>query len=142
MEVATSLLYLDASLEDSEFDHPLIAEGIKRLARRIVQACEGKDAQPLEPWMEELYRRVSERQTMGSVVQELRASLSEAEKHIDQFFRNPAEREVLTQSLRPRGPLLVGFYAYAIAEALAVPRPSAAAWCCSCFRSSPSPSWP
>ena len=45
--------------------------------------------------MEELYRRVSDRQTMGSVVQELRASLSEAEKLIDQFFRNPAERAVL-----------------------------------------------
>ena len=45
--------------------------------------------------MEELYRRVSDRQTMGSVVQELRASLSEAEKPIDQFFRNPADRDVL-----------------------------------------------
>ena len=42
--------------------------------------------------MEELYRRVSDRQTMGSVVQELRASLSEAEKAIDQFFRNPTEQ--------------------------------------------------
>ncbi len=45
--------------------------------------------------MEELYRRVSDRQTMGSVVQELRASLSEVEKQIDQYFRNPANREVL-----------------------------------------------
>jgi chemosensory pili system protein ChpA (sensor histidine kinase/response regulator) len=95
MEVATSVLYLDASLEDSEFDHPLIGERVKRLARRIQQVSEGREAQPLEPWMEELYRRVSERQTMGSVVQELRASLSEAEKHIDQYFRNPAERGVL-----------------------------------------------
>ena len=41
--------------------------------------------------MEELYRRVSDRQTMGSVVQELRASLSEVEKSIDQFFRNPGD---------------------------------------------------
>ena len=53
---------------------------------------EGGTPEPLEPWMEELYRRVSDRQTMGSVVQELRASLSEAEKPIDQFFRDPAER--------------------------------------------------
>jgi chemosensory pili system protein ChpA (sensor histidine kinase/response regulator) len=45
--------------------------------------------------MEDLYRRVSDRQTIGSVVQELRASLSEAEKSIDRFFRNPADREVL-----------------------------------------------
>jgi chemosensory pili system protein ChpA (sensor histidine kinase/response regulator) len=45
--------------------------------------------------MEELYRRVSDRQTMGSVVAELRASLSEVEKQIDQYFRNPADRQVL-----------------------------------------------
>jgi chemosensory pili system protein ChpA (sensor histidine kinase/response regulator) len=45
--------------------------------------------------MEELYRRVSDRQTMGSVVQELRASLSEVEKQIDQYFRDPAQREGL-----------------------------------------------
>ena len=95
MEVATSVIYLDASLEDGEFDHPLVAPRVQRMAQRIVRVGEGHDAQPLEPWMEELYRRVSDRQTMGSVVQELRASLSEAEKQIDQYFRNPAQREVL-----------------------------------------------
>ena len=47
---------------------------------------------PLEPWMEELYRRVSDRQTMGSVVGELRTSLGELEKSLDQFFRNPREK--------------------------------------------------
>ena len=95
MEVATSVLYLDASLEDGEFDHPLIGTRMQRLADRIRQVAEGRDGQPLEPWMEELYRRVSDRQTMGSVVQELRASLSEVEKQIDQYFRNPAQRELL-----------------------------------------------
>ena len=39
--------------------------------------------------MEELYRRVSDPQTMGSVVGELRATMAEAEKSMDQFFRQP-----------------------------------------------------
>ncbi len=95
MEVATSVLYLDASLEDGEFDHPLIGTRVQRLAQRIGAVGAGQAAQPLEPWMEELYRRVSDRQTMGSVVQELRASLSEAEKQIDQYFRDPSQRELL-----------------------------------------------
>ncbi|MBX3607925.1 MAG: Hpt domain-containing protein [Piscinibacter sp.] len=95
MEVATSLLYVEAALEDSDFDHPEQAERVKRLADRLGSVREGKAPEPLESWMEELYRRVSDRQTMGSVVQELRASLSEVEKVIDQFFRNPAERQVL-----------------------------------------------
>jgi chemosensory pili system protein ChpA (sensor histidine kinase/response regulator) len=95
MEVATAVLYLDASLEDGEFDHPDEAARVQRLAARIDSVRGGQPSQPLETWMEDLYRRVSDRQTMGSVVQELRNSLSEVEKLIDQFFRAPTEREVL-----------------------------------------------
>jgi chemosensory pili system protein ChpA (sensor histidine kinase/response regulator) len=95
MEVATSVLYLEASLEDGDFDHPDESRRVRRLAQRVSQVRAGNTPDPLEPWMEELYRRVSDRQTMGSVVQELRASLSEAEKHIDQFFRDPAARDSL-----------------------------------------------
>jgi chemosensory pili system protein ChpA (sensor histidine kinase/response regulator) len=95
MEVATSLLYLEAALDEGEFDHPDQAARAERLAQRIAQVTAGARAEPLEPWMEELYRRVSDRQTMGSVVQELRASLSEVERQIDQFFRSPSESGLL-----------------------------------------------
>ena len=95
MEVATALLYVDASLEDQDLDHPELAGRVLRLAQRVDGVRQGHSPGALEVWMEDLYRRVSDRQTMGSVVQELRASLSEIEKHIDEFFRNPARREVL-----------------------------------------------
>ncbi len=95
MEVATALLYVEASLEDMAFDAPEEVARVQRLADRIGSVERGEPAQPLEVWMEELYRRVSDRQTMGSVVQELRASLSEAERMIDLFFRNPADHDVL-----------------------------------------------
>ena len=95
MEVATALLFLDASLDDGDFDHPDGAQRVTRLAQRIDSVRQQRDPGTLELWMEELYRRVSDRQTMGSVVQELRASLSEVEKNIDQYFRDPAQREVL-----------------------------------------------
>ncbi len=95
MEVATGVLYLDAILEDGDLDHADLPGRISRLAQRIGDVRGGAGAQALEPWMEELYRRVSDRQTMGSVVQELRASLSEVEKQIDQYFRNPVQRELL-----------------------------------------------
>ena len=95
MEVATSVLYLESSLEDADFDHPEQAQRVGRLAQRIAAVRAGQTPDPLEAWMEELYRRVSDRQTMGSVVQELRASLAETEKQIDQFFRQPAERDPL-----------------------------------------------
>ncbi|MEO5771023.1 MAG: Hpt domain-containing protein, partial [Burkholderiaceae bacterium] len=95
MEVATAVLYLEASLEDAEFDHPAQAERVRRLAERIVHVQAGQAPDALEAWMEELYRRVSDRQTMGSVVQELRGSLTEAEKAIDAYFRQPTAREPL-----------------------------------------------
>ncbi|QAZ38940.1 hybrid sensor histidine kinase/response regulator [Methylibium sp. Pch-M] len=95
METATSVLYLEAALEDGAFDQPEQAERVQRLAQRVDAVLEGAAPEPLETWMEELYRRVSDRQTMGSVVQELRASLSESEKLIDQFFRAPTDPAVL-----------------------------------------------
>jgi hypothetical protein len=95
MEVATSLLYLEAALDDGDFDQPEHADRVKRLGERLSLVRQKQPPQPLEPWMEELYRRVSDRQTMGSVVQELRASLSEVEKAIDKFFRNPADQSAL-----------------------------------------------
>jgi chemosensory pili system protein ChpA (sensor histidine kinase/response regulator) len=95
MEAATSLLYVEACLEDAEFDHPELDARIQRLAQRMGSVRQGAVPQPLEGWMEELYRRMSDRQTMGSVVQELRTTLSDAEKLIDQFFRNPADPTVL-----------------------------------------------
>ncbi|MBP6223814.1 MAG: Hpt domain-containing protein [Rhizobacter sp.] len=95
MEAATSLLYVEACLEDAEFDHPELGARVQRMSQRMASVRQGEPPQPLEGWMEDLYRRVSDRQTMGSVVQELRATLSEAEKLIDQFFRNPADPEVL-----------------------------------------------
>ncbi len=95
MEVATSILYLEAALEDNDFDQPEHADRVRRLGVRLAGVRAGQPPEPLEPWMEELYRRVSDRQTMGSVVQELRTSLTEAEKAIDQFFRDPDDHGAL-----------------------------------------------
>ncbi len=95
MEVATSVLYVEACLEDGEFESPEQHERMQRLADRIRLVSDGQTAPPLEGWMEDLYRRVSDRQTIGSVVQELRSTLSECEKLIDQFFRDPQDRAPL-----------------------------------------------
>jgi chemosensory pili system protein ChpA (sensor histidine kinase/response regulator) len=95
MEVATAVLYLEAVLEDGELDQPELAQRVSHLAERVDSVRSGAAPKPLDIWMEDLYRRVSDRQTMGSVVHELRASLSNVEKQIDQYFRQPADRAVL-----------------------------------------------
>jgi chemosensory pili system protein ChpA (sensor histidine kinase/response regulator) len=75
--------------------------------QRLEQVLGGQQPEPLEPWMEELYRRVSDRQTMGSVVDELRPRWHRSRNLLDQFFRNPQERaplhEVPSQLAQMRG---------------------------------------
>ncbi len=95
MEVATSLLYLEAAFDDLDPHDPLLSLRTLDLAERLEGVRSGGEPQPLESWMEELYSRVSDKQTMGSVVGELRLSLSELEKSLDMFFRDPADKVVL-----------------------------------------------
>ena len=107
MEVATSVLYLEAAYDDLDPTESKMAERSVRLAQRLDHVGTGAQPEPLESWMEELYRRVSDRQTMGSVVDELRTTLGQVEKSLDQFFRNPQERsplhEVPSQLAQMRG---------------------------------------
>ena len=107
MEVATAVLYLEAAYEDLDPTESRMAERGARLASRLDHVIAGGQPEPLEAWMEELYRRVSDRQTMGSVVDELRTTLAEVEKSLDQFFRNPQDKaplhEVPSQLAQMRG---------------------------------------
>jgi len=107
MEVATAVLYLEAAYEDIDPTESQMADRSARLALRLRHVSGGGEPEPMEGWMEELYRRVSDRQTMGSVVDELRTALTEVEKSLDTFFRNPQDklplRDVPTQLAQMRG---------------------------------------
>ncbi len=111
MEVATAVLYLEAAFQDLDPTDSQLELRTGRLADRLQQVSRGGQAPALEPWMEELYRRVSDRQTMGSVVGELRGTLAELEKLLDAFFRNPQDKGPLANApghlLQMRGVLSV-----------------------------------
>ena len=95
MEVATSVLYLEAVFDDLDPNDPQLAARTGNLAQRLEAVRAGGEPQPLEVWMEELYRHVSDKQTMGSVVGELRLSLGDLEKALDTFFRSPQDKTTL-----------------------------------------------
>ena len=101
MEVATAVLYLEAAFEDLDPADAQLAARTARLAERLDTVRQGGQPEALEPWMEELYRRVSDRQTMGSVVGELRGTLGELEKLLDQFFRNLAGQDAAARRAGP-----------------------------------------
>src|SRR5450830_1077213 len=107
MEVATVVLYLEAAYDDLDPTDSQMKERSTSLAARMENVNAGGQPEPLEAWMEELYRRVSDRQIMGSVVDELRTTLGGVEKSLDSFFRNPFDKvplhEVPSQLAQMRG---------------------------------------
>ncbi len=107
MEVATVVLYLEAAYEDLDPTDSHMTERAASLARRLEHVNAGGQPEPLEKWMEDLYRRVSDRQIMGSVVGELRTTLGQIERSLDLFFRDPLDRvplqEVPSQLSQMRG---------------------------------------
>ena len=111
MEAATAVLFLEASFVDFRPGDTVFAARTRQLADRLEAILHGGAQQPLDSWMEELYRRISDRQTLGTVVSELRVTLGEVEQQLDQFFRNVTDRAplstALTQMVQMRGVLLV-----------------------------------
>jgi len=97
MEVATAVLYLDAAYDDLDPTSELMVQRGNRLAQRLDHALAGGQPEPLDEWMEELYRRVSDRQTIGSVVDELRTTLGEVESSLDAYFRRPEDQTPLQE---------------------------------------------
>jgi chemosensory pili system protein ChpA (sensor histidine kinase/response regulator) len=93
LEVATSLLFLEATLQDFDPGDPTLAERATQLAGRVRAVQAGQALAPLAPWMERLYRQWSERQTLGSVVDEVRRILAEAEAQLDRLARDPSQRQ-------------------------------------------------
>ena len=87
MEVATAVLFLEAAFADFEPDDARLTERTNELAGRLDTVARGGASRPLEPWMEDLYRRVSDRQTLGTVVGELRVTLADAEQRIRTHYQ-------------------------------------------------------
>ncbi|MDP3520492.1 MAG: Hpt domain-containing protein [Hydrogenophaga sp.] len=95
LEVATALLFLDATLQDFDPLDDALGERATQLAQRVLATVADAPLPELAPWMERLYRQWSERQTLGSVVDEVRRTLAEAEAQLDRLARDPSQRQGL-----------------------------------------------
>jgi chemosensory pili system protein ChpA (sensor histidine kinase/response regulator) len=94
MEVATSLLYVEAALEDAAFDQPEQAERVRRLARRVeaVATAGGRaagrlDGGPVPPRLRPPDPGQRGARTARQPV--------EIERQCDEYFRSPTQRELL-----------------------------------------------
>ncbi|MDD4999618.1 Hpt domain-containing protein [Thiomonas sp.] len=97
LDVATAILFLEITFAHFRPEEQRFLERSQILARRLDQSANGQRPDPLAGWMEDLFRQASESQTMGSVVQELRADMSTVEKLLDAYFRDPSHKPDLAQ---------------------------------------------
>ncbi|CUA93031.1 hypothetical protein Ga0061069_10178 [Thiomonas bhubaneswarensis] len=97
LDVATAILFLEITFAHFRPEEQRFLERAQILAHRLDQSADGLTPDPLAGWMEDLFRQASETQTMGSVVQELRADMSTVEKLLDAYFRDPSQKPELAQ---------------------------------------------
>ena len=95
IEVATTILYLEAVYDDLDQAKEFMGERSNALARRLSQVAQGLAPDSVEPWMEALYRRRSERNSMGSVTSELRVTLAAVESALEKYRLDPSDSTIL-----------------------------------------------
>lgn len=100
-EVAAALLYLETAYADVDGCQAGLREHADVLAQRLRQILAEAEPLPAPDWLTALYRVASERRSLDTVVAELGRSLEGVEQALDQFFRAPRERAVLSRVLVP-----------------------------------------
>jgi chemosensory pili system protein ChpA (sensor histidine kinase/response regulator) len=98
LDVATALLFLEGSLGRARLlDDAFDARAAIVVARVEASALGQEHATPID-WFDRMSREAEERQTVATFVVELQANLRSAEKVLDAFFRDPAERAGLKEA--------------------------------------------
>jgi chemosensory pili system protein ChpA (sensor histidine kinase/response regulator) len=99
MEVATAVLFLEAATQEHRRDDQEFVERTDLLAQRLEAAFNGIQAAPLTDWMEALYARISDRDSLSQIVTESHGTMGEAERILDDFFRHPQKTEQARESI-------------------------------------------
>ncbi|MFZ6638789.1 Hpt domain-containing protein [Undibacterium sp. TC4M20W] len=95
IELATSLLFVEHALDHVTRLPANFAERAEEITTRLLSVVSGETPQTQASWMGEISREAQQRQTMGVLVAEMQSSLRHIEKVLDEYFRNPADKETL-----------------------------------------------
>jgi chemosensory pili system protein ChpA (sensor histidine kinase/response regulator) len=95
IELATSLLFVEHALDHVTRLPANFADRAEEITTRLLSVVSGETPQTQASWMGEISREAQQRQTMGVLVGEMQSSLRHIEKVLDEYFRNPADKETL-----------------------------------------------
>ena len=111
LEVATALLFVENALNHSTRLADDFSERANEMTARLLALVAGKQPVQAAQWLDEMSREAQQRQTLMVLSGEMKSSLGQVEKMLDEFFNNPSKRSIL----EPIDPIL-----HQIAGALAV----------------------
>jgi len=97
LEMATSLLFVESSLDQISHLPADFAERADILASRLLSLVSGESLDKSAAWLDEMSQKVQQRQTMEALVGEMQSSLRIVEKTLDEYFRDPSDTSDLVQ---------------------------------------------
>ncbi len=95
LEVATALLFLEDTIADVYSSDPDLKVKTEVMFHRLQQVSKNQEAPNLLPWMEALFRRSGDHQTIGNVAGELKQLVSEIERNFELLFQNSRNPDAL-----------------------------------------------
>ncbi len=95
LEMATALLMVEMALENLHSLETAFGERVGVMLARLQAAAGGQVLEDNLPWLSEMAQQAQQRLFMASLVQEIQTSLSNVEKAMDGFFRDPTQKEEL-----------------------------------------------
>lgn len=93
LEVATAMLFLEATLDDQFGFDSEIQNKTQTICARLERARKGEPLEKLQVWMETLFHRSGSRQSLGNVAGELRHISGEIERNFEALFANVSAQE-------------------------------------------------
>ena len=95
LELATCLLFIENSLDQITHLPTNFSARADEISARLLSVVGGEVPDNQASWIGEISREAQQRQTMGALVGEMQLSLKQAEKALDEHFRDPSNTTIL-----------------------------------------------
>lgn len=95
LELATCLLFIENSLDQITHLPANFSARADEISARLLSVVGGEVPDNQASWIGEISREAQQRQTMGALVGEMQLSLKQAEKVLDEHFRDPSNTTIL-----------------------------------------------
>ena len=97
LEMATSLLFVESSLNNLNRLPENFAERAEVIIARLLAVMSGEQPKQAAKWLDDMSREAQQRQTMTVLSTEMQNSLRQVEKMLDDYFRDPSRHTSLGQ---------------------------------------------